>query len=415
MSGKIKVSTFESKQPELTALSQKENIGFDMNDWLSEFFTDAAMQELTNMDAYDDNAGCILGGNITHYKWGAPQVELAVEYNLTNAGGKTLFKKPIESRRALSSGMSLPVAQTQLHRAMTDNMAQLIRSETFLDNGSYIHSDPKGVHANNIQRLLFKKKRDVCVLRSKKALCLKKLDYYARAQIGQQYSKKDVFQIGNKLAKKKRSNRQFCSRLVAEAYEFAGVSLVKDSSFCVPEEIYKSPVLECIDECVRIATLAEIAHAETPSLIELQDEATNKILSDTRNLTGQDIQDFDAIATYLVENPIHDAAISSIILQSGYLSIWEPEYQQNQWRYNEELFLNLDISSERKIKLAQDELSAAKSSLELHSYNYIQFQKLLLCRELTYAKIMLGLYRGLINRANERIEACQYVLDALTP
>ncbi len=131
--GKVKITTFKSNQPELTKLSTQAKLGYDLNDWLSEFFTDASMQEFTNMEAYDDKAKCVLSGHIPFYK---PDMEqsryrLEVEYQLTTAAGKSLYKKAIKSERAYLPGMSLTIAQTQLHRVMTENIAQLVRIESF--------------------------------------------------------------------------------------------------------------------------------------------------------------------------------------------------------------------------------------------------------------------------------------------
>ena len=85
------------------------------------------------MESYDDKAKCVLSGHIPFYK---PDMEqsryrLEVEYNLTTAAGKSLYKKAIKSERAFLQGMSLTIAQTQLHRVMTENIAQLIRAESF--------------------------------------------------------------------------------------------------------------------------------------------------------------------------------------------------------------------------------------------------------------------------------------------
>lgn len=91
------------------------------------------MQEFTNMQAYNDKAKCVLSGHIPFYK---PDMEqsryrLEVEYNLTTAAGKSLYRKSFKSERAYLQGMSLTVAQTQLHRTMTDNIAQLVRADSF--------------------------------------------------------------------------------------------------------------------------------------------------------------------------------------------------------------------------------------------------------------------------------------------
>lgn len=131
LGGVVKIETFTSNQPELAQKSAKAGID-DMNIWLSEFFTDAVTQEFMQMNAYDDNAKCTLSGDITHYNWGANAVELNVTYNLQK-NGKTIFTATTDSNRPLHQAMQLQIAQTMLHRTMTDSVDQLVKDDRFMN------------------------------------------------------------------------------------------------------------------------------------------------------------------------------------------------------------------------------------------------------------------------------------------
>ena len=129
LDGKLRVKQFTSDQPALAQKSADAGMA-DMNIWLSDFFTDAVSQEFMQMNAYNDNSRCTLSGDITHYDWGTNAVKLNVTYNLQK-DGKTIFTTATDSTRPLDKNMQLQVAQTMMHRTMTDSVDQLVKDESF--------------------------------------------------------------------------------------------------------------------------------------------------------------------------------------------------------------------------------------------------------------------------------------------
>lgn len=130
LKGDIAISTFESSQAELTQKSEKAGMSQDMNIWLSEFFTDAITQEFMQMEAYDETSSCTLSGEIAYYNRGTNSVDLEVNYKLAK-GSRTLFTTSTESKRPLNQSMQLQVAQTMLHRTMTDSVNQIVSDQKF--------------------------------------------------------------------------------------------------------------------------------------------------------------------------------------------------------------------------------------------------------------------------------------------
>ena len=237
----------------------------------------------------------------------------------------------------------------------------------YVGSGSYIHSDANGVHSGSLQRLIFDTADNVTVLRSEcSPEVIDQVCLFARSKIGTKYSVKSAINARLKTSKKENENRQFCSRLVAQAYEYAGVVLVKDASFCTPEEIFNSTKTDKVSCKVRKATDSEVNFARSENPLVRQSAITNEILSKVRAVSKEDIQTLDQITQYVITHPVHDDEISKIYKDSGYLTMWEYEIQKNAWRYDGELFIDMPLPINELIEAAKFEKSSAEEILSLY-------------------------------------------------
>ena len=95
--------------------------------------------------------------------------------------------------------------------------------------GTIIEATLKGVFSKNTQRIIFDKENQVAVFRSKKPLSeieVKKICEYARAQVGSLYTIPEAITIrARSMLGILETRKQFCSRLVAKAYEAAEYDL----------------------------------------------------------------------------------------------------------------------------------------------------------------------------------------------
>ena len=120
----------------------------------------------------------------------------------------------------------------------------------YIGNGCYIHSTSEGVHSGNIQRLLFENVTDceVIRLRNRDINVIEKACVFAQRQVGRQYSKSEA--IKSKIHRDKQTEatfeRQFCSRLVAQAYGYTGINLVYNINYCYPIDIKKSGLIHSL-------------------------------------------------------------------------------------------------------------------------------------------------------------------------
>lgn len=293
---------------------------------------------------------------------------------------------------------------------------QFSHAMLYVADHSYIHSDADGVHSANTQRLLFADKdyASVLRLRSPDPAAVDRACTYARTQVGMQYSvpeavKSRFGRAGDKLDK---SNRQFCSRLVATAYAYAGVQLVRNPDYCYPVDIASSPLLHSIPNALRQASPGEIRVAESESPIERQTRATNFILQQVRKLSSFDIQTFEQLQHFLITNPQHDGAVCEIVKASGYLNLWKEDVLRNPWRYDAAEFLKLPVSEGERAHTAHRELPGAEQQLQQFTFMYGQYMKLWHQTKLNYFAVELQLYLHLIDVTKRRIEAAQKVIAA---
>ncbi|MCU8086859.1 YiiX/YebB-like N1pC/P60 family cysteine hydrolase [Shewanella sp. SM21] len=283
----------------------------------------------------------------------------------------------------------------------------------YVSRGSYIHSDNNGVHSGNIQRKLFEKSDDVKVVRITESSYVKNACDYARNRIGTEYSVKDAIKSVLPKRNKVPSNKQFCSRLVAESYKYAGLNLVNDPHFCIPSELDRSPYVKEVLGCVREASGSEILFANSETGLKIQDSATNLILREARRITGKNIQNFQDLSDALLLDGSFDSEIYEIAMNSGYYDLLSKDMAKNPWRYDGETFIARKIPKSVLITQAIDEVKATK---ELHSRYLKMYQYYThLCSksELKYFMRERQLYCDLLSATELNKKSAEYALKAL--
>lgn len=283
----------------------------------------------------------------------------------------------------------------------------------YVGDGSYIHSDKTGVHSGNTQRFLLEQPSCACVLRTKDSGIAQLACEFARTQVGKSYSVKEAVKTRLPTSTREQTNRQFCSKLVAQSYEVAGLPLVADHNRCTPQDLHDSPLTFLVSNCVKKATLEEIEFAKSESPIELQVRITNDILKKARKLAGADIQTLNQLTDFLLANRKYDQQITEIFLNSGYLTMWEYEAKKNKWRYDADIFMQLQLSADEKLSLARDELERATGRLERYKFNLEQCFYMKETTNLKYAHVNFELYKKLVEQAIDNIITAKYVYRTL--
>lgn len=206
----------------------------------------------------------------------------------------------------------------------------------YVDNCSVIDATGEGVHARNTQRILFEEDCAIHVLRLRSSISADELSAvitYMRGHIGTQYSAREAV-LARVGGARKWSTKQFCSRLVAQAFASVGIHLVSDPNYCSPADIKASPLLVTVQEATKLVSADDLAAwQETDDVPQRMRSAINAVLDGARD-KDPEIQTFNDLCRHLVDHPDQDAFFRRLLESSGYLSLWQIERNRNLWQYD---------------------------------------------------------------------------------
>lgn len=267
-----------------------------------------------------------------------------------------------------------------------------------------------GVFTRNTQRQIFNSKNDCVVLRLKEALNardIKKIETFLRLKTMTPYSLTEAIRTPLKKNKSTdaKANKQFCSRLVAQAYDHVGIKLAHNPNYCSPEDIYKSEVLTEVTDILRIANEQDINIANKPDLVEANRVEiaawfNNAIkLASTKKYKIQTIND---VVSFLLQYPEYDRKICEYIQKTRYETQYLDDLEANPERYTYIKSSSLDVESE---------LSQIKTIFEHQKNNYITSRHNYNSYRLKYNKIHKKLYRNLLKHLVKRLNVLSEYTD----
>lgn len=293
----------------------------------------------------------------------------------------------------------------------TATRSDISHAMVYVQHCSVIDATGEGVHARNTQRILFEEECAIHVLRLRSgisALELSAVISYMRGRIGTQYSTREAVLAGLGGAHEW-SNKQFCSRLVAQAFASAGIHLVTDPNFCSPADIKASPLLIVVPDATRPVSAEEAsAWQEADDVPHRMRSAINAVLDGARE-KDPGIQTFDDLHRYLVDNPEEDAYFCRLLESSGYLSVWQIERNRNPWQYDLALMNAVpDVEVEDYCWKTLNGESAGPNRFIVNRGGYT-----LLAREygLAFFRIMADLYETLAVLHDRRVEVAAKWLE----
>lgn len=235
-------------------------------------------------------------------------------------------------------------------------------------NKTIVHAAGPGVFTINPQRQLFSLGQSVVLrVRQPHDCDLVKVCNYALAQGGARYTIPEAVLAVAMQATGQRalSPSQYCSRLVAQAYQSAGLKLVANADFCVPGQFLHSPALREVDGAVRLADSNEFQVGQTPDTLQVHQEHTFAWLEPARRLAkesmGVTISTILDALEFVRANRQYDDAICRYVEKSGYLDDAELDRQVNPHRYDADAFRSWVTSRRQPVEAVfQGELDIAR-------------------------------------------------------
>lgn len=282
-------------------------------------------------------------------------------------------------------------------------------------NKSCLESNAFGVQSVNPQRLIFENQDDAVVMRFKSPKEVHFLESglaKAVVKIGMAYASRHELMKSylDNLEKANEKTRQFCTRFVAQVYDDSGIKIVSNSDYCSPSDIENSISLMQIKNILREGSDAEKALAlEKETLIDSQTDSTFIFLESVRKLTGLDVQTFDDVDNFLLENPGKDNEINSLINNTDYFRLGDLEKEKNILTYNPETFLQ-HYGIEQCVKTSSKEI---QNEL-VRAYNFKmaieKYKKLFEQTKLEYFGSHMRCYERQLELSHERYTVFETIL-----
>ena len=338
----------------------------------------------------------------------------------TTVGKKYIidFKKLLPGDIILESGKELHSKAIQIY---TDS--HYSHAIICLDKDSLFHATTNGIFTINPQRILVEEKEDLEVFRPKTPLTnyeVEELEKFLRSKVGTLYSINEAL-----IARKKerpdqtKTQMQFCSRLIAQAYKHIGRIIVENPDYCQPAELERSDSLEIVPFMIINATKKEIEFASTKNPIYENQISTYDWLNKTRDYAVSKfkyhkIVSQQDVANFIIKHPNANTTVCKFIKKSGYLEDYKTEIESNLYRINTRLFIERYVEIEDIPYYVSEEFEFIqgyvnriidKYNVACNVYNHYQHQYFRLEKNLqkTLLSVILKEYSVLI-------EVCNYYL-----
>ncbi len=221
-----------------------------------------------------------------------------------------------------------------------------------VSNLSVMDATGEGVHARNPQKILYPDDCAIYILRLKEPLndeLTDKIINYVRSETGTPYTNLEA--IGSLLKIGDGTKKQYCSRLVARAFNSVGVSLVKNPNYCTPEELKSSKLLLLIDNTSEVINDQEVEELKNEGdNTQGMRNVTNELLKKAIKL-DKSIKDITNLIKVSIESPNKDDQLANILQESGYLNFCETDVLKYPWRYDQIEIVKMYNSSDSKEQL----------------------------------------------------------------
>lgn len=309
-----------------------------------------------------------------------------------------------------------------------DDGSEFIREEThskyshamlYVDM-SIIEATSKGVFSCSPQRMLFHEKSDVIVLRYCNLSNEQQRDIVnsARFKVGTLYSYKEAYSTLylNETSTSAKSFKQFCSRLVAQAYKKANIPIVRNSDYCTPQDIFMSEKLkEVSEDYLCPPTPLDLYVCGTPDLVRENQEITYQWLANVRKLAqtkGFEVHCINHIFSFISKFKEYDILICDWANESGYCTHYLAEKIQNSYRYDKDSFI------EFYTKWRHPQIKGKKQGLANAIYgeslltrdiilnqgrNYIASVKSYKDSQFHIFEMHCGIYKGILSLCREKL------------
>ena len=247
---------------------------------------------------------------------------------------------------------------------------------------------------------------------------LQAIDVFARTRIGAAYSIPEAVKVvwRRKSSRKSAySQRQFCSRFVAQAYHAAGLDLVLNPDFCAPGDFMKCGLLKKVPDVLRTATETDNEIWTTPDNVTICGRKLNGWLQFVRTYVkeyGSDVQTIDDALKFLRKYPRLDDFFANNLIESGYLDEWKKSDSGSIYRYQPVLRQELILSGrDTLLNMCRMEIQF----VELHAQNFVDLMAMNQGLDLKTISLFAGLQKCLVEDGQKALKSLIVLIGHVYP
>lgn len=206
----------------------------------------------------------------------------------------------------------------------------------YVGNDEIIHSNGSGVHSLHISDVTVPVGKSFYIRRLPVEMSIEEqvyLSVFLRGKIGYEYDIAEAIKSSGISHGRKPgdfSRKQFCSRLVAQAYESIGWRIVKDPNFCSPQELKISKDLVEVAPIVAKYDCASIFKDKIDRFRSVELKSLKKL----REVCGNELQGLDDMAYCIIKNRDKQAEIISGLEKTGFFRLSSYFDESNSWQWD---------------------------------------------------------------------------------
>ncbi|WP_071956400.1 YiiX/YebB-like N1pC/P60 family cysteine hydrolase [Delftia sp. HK171] len=226
--------------------------------------------------------------------------------------------------------------------------------------GTLIHADGDGVYSKNPRRIIRNDKNNLAVYRLINDVSsenLKRMCKFARGEIGKLYDVKGAIASIRSGADKSSKDKQFCSRLVAEAFKSIDIDFGKSTDKITPNDFCRfNTIFAKLEQLVVPLKNADVSYANSPDYNLVLQEETFQWLGRVRDFAaskGFSIGSMNDVIDYLFEHPEDDEKICEIVDQTRYYGFVDIDEDKNPYKYD---LLQLELEMSNKDLDSREEI-----------------------------------------------------------
>lgn len=266
----------------------------------------------------------------------------------------------------------------------------------YVGENSYMEAIGCGVHARNILRETFVRKKDVIVFRTNEYSNqqIEHVINFIRFRHGMAYGTLDAIKSGIsmigkiKLPFKMHANQTFCSQLVASAFNSVNNKKFNGRTclFVRPKDIYKEKSLMQVIDVYNSITDEDAAEAAEEGIIDKQDRIVSSMMKKIWTILKKEriyirgVSEIDLGISRIDDESIRrevDDKINTVIQESGYLTMWKDDMEKCPENYSSMRLLmkvkNPAVAAQmaaEKVQMWQSIASFRKKNVEAARSNY---------------------------------------------